>query len=219
MSDLGDGERPPEQTMGELSAQTDPLRGPKSKTQRQSLANERAARAVDLRTRGSKTYQQIGEELGITPQAAKAAYERGVKMLVPREEIDEARQVALAKLDQWEQMMIEEYHREVVMVNFGKVIHDDSGAPMLDFSHRQGIMDRLIKIERERRAVQGYQAPSKRVLEVITADMFDKAIKQLNAEAAELERQHQEAETEAGLKALMRDNSIIDAEIVEEDEV
>jgi hypothetical protein len=174
-----------------------------------------------MRTRQSKTYSQIANELGISTSAAMAAYNRGVRMLVPREEMDEARQRALATLDQWQQMMLEEYYRENVMVNFGKVIKDDNGVPLLDYSHRQSVMDRLIKIERERRAIAGYAAPSKRVLEVITADMFDKAIKQLNAEAAALEQQHADAEAALGLKALMRDSTpadlIEDAEVIEDE--
>lgn len=201
---------------------------PTAKRKRMSLANERATKAVHLRHTKSWTYQQIGSELGITPQAAKAAYERGVKMLVPREDIDEARRTALAKLDQWEQMMLEEYYREIVMVNFGKVIFDkdpkehSDAKPILDYSHRQGLMDRLIKIERERQAILGYKAPSKRVLEVITADMFDKAIAQLNADAEALEAQSRSAEDAIGLQALNPaqrelENSIIDAEVVEDD--
>ena len=125
-------------------------------------------------------------------------------------------------------MMLEEYHRDIVMVNFGKVIYDldpkthPEAKPLLDYGHRQGIMDRLIKIERERQAILGYKAPSKRVLEVITADMFDKAIAQLNADAEALEAQSRAADDALGLQALNPaqrelESSIIDAEIVEDD--
>lgn len=199
---------------------------PNGKTKRMSLANERAAKAVEMRHVESKTFQQIGTELGITPQAAKAAYDRGVKMLVPTQQVDEARQAALAKLDRWEQMMMEEYYRGVVMVNFGKVIYDkdpkthEDATPILDYAHRKDIMDRLIKIERERRSIMGYQAPSKRVLEVVTQDVFDKAIRQLNAEAAALEEQSAQAERERGSAAIgpHNDPNVIDAEVVEEED-
>lgn len=225
----GWGDEPaPSEDDGQQNDETGARPGPTAKRKRMSLANERATKAVHLRHTKSWTYQQIGSELGITPQAAKAAYERGVKMLVPREEVEEAKKVALAKLDQWEQMMLEEYYREIVMVNFGKVIYDrdpkenPDARPLLDYAHRQGIMDRLIKIERERQAILGYKAPSKRVLEVITADMFDKAIAQLNADAAALEEQARSAEDAIGLQALNPaqrelENSIIDAEVVEDD--
>src|SRR3974390_1829266 len=100
----------------------DQSRAPNGKTQRMTLANERAVKAVQLRHAESWTFARIGEELGITPQAAKAAYERGLPLMVPKQDADEGRRRALDNLDAWQQMMIEEHYREVVMVNFGKVI-------------------------------------------------------------------------------------------------
>ena len=61
-------------------------------------------------------------------------------------------------------------------------------------------IDRLLKIERERRTIIGYTAPSKRVLEVITEDQLDRAIRQYNEEAEVLERDA--AEIEARRKAV-----------------
>lgn len=164
---------------------------------RQAIADTRAVRAVHLKIVESKTYGQIAEELGISAQAAQAAYKRGVKMLVPEDEVIDSKRIALQKLDVWEQMALEIYNAEHIMVNFGKVVYG-----VFDYGPKLQAIDRLIKIERERRAIIGYSAPSKRVLEVVTADVFDKAIEQLNKEAADLERVTQAKDLAAGMAEL-----------------
>jgi uncharacterized membrane protein YgaE (UPF0421/DUF939 family) len=55
-------------------------------------------------------------------------------------------------------------------------------------------IDLLLKIERERRTIIGYTAPSKRVMEVITEDQLDRAIRQYIEEAEALERDAAEIE-------------------------
>lgn len=177
---------------------------------KQAEADTRAVRAVDLRIRKSYTYQQIADELGITSQSAQDCYARGVRLLIPTEDVEEAKQIALSKLDVWEQMVLDVYHAKQYLVNFGKVVTemvlgDDNKmheVKVLDEGHKLAAIDRLVKIARERRAIIGYTAPSKRVLEVVTADVFDKAIEQMNAEAASLERQARIKDMDAGLEAL-----------------
>jgi hypothetical protein len=163
---------------------------------RQSRADARSVRAVHLRTVDGKNWPQIGRELDITPQAAQAAYKRGVLMLVPRDDIETYRELALQKLDIWEQEVLAILRNEHVMVNFGKVVPG-----VYDDGPKLAAIDRLVKIERERRAIVGYSAPSKRVLEVVGEDAFDRAIRQLNEDAARLER---DAELHDQLEAAMR---------------
>jgi hypothetical protein len=110
-------------------------------------------------------------------------------MLIPKQEVEVAKEIALEKIDIWEQMALDVYHRKHVMVNFGKVV---DGAE--DFGPKLMALDRLIKLETLRKSIVGYTAPSKRVLEVVSEDAFSKAIDALNAQAAELERQAAQAE-------------------------
>ena len=152
------------------------------RVRRRGIADERAVRAVHLRTVESNTWQQIGNELGVTAGAAQAAYNRGVLLLVPKDDIDFYRGLALQKLDIWEQEVLEIFRKDHPLVNFGKVVFGE-----FDESVKLAAMDRLIKIERERRAIMGYSAPSKRVLEVISEDAFDRAIRELNVQAEQLE--------------------------------
>lgn len=151
---------------------------------RQSLADQRAVRAVEMRTTQGSTWAKIGSELGVTPQAAQGAYRRGVLLLVPADDIAEYRALALQKLDYWEEKMLFILEGVYEMVNFGKKIDG-----VVDVAPNMQAMDRLVKIERERRAIVGYSAPSKRVLEVVSEDAFERAIRELNEDSARLERE------------------------------
>jgi hypothetical protein len=150
---------------------------------RRSRADERAVRAVELRIVNGWSYAKIGQELGIGAPGAKHAYERGVLMLVPQDDITTARQTALQKLDQWEEEILLIARAQHPLVNFGKVVFGE-----YDSAINLAAYDRLIKVERERRSIVGYSAPSKRVLEVINEDSFEKAIRELNLQAEALER-------------------------------
>lgn len=151
---------------------------------RQAVADERALKTWEYRIKEGLTYKQIGEKLGITAGAAKAAYDRGRIMLIPKEDVEVAKEIALQKLDIWEQMMIDVYQRKHKLVVMGKLIEGGE-----DFGPKVQAMDRILKIEAMRTKILGYAAPSKRVLEVISEDKFDEAIRALNEQAAELERQ------------------------------
>lgn len=165
-------------------------------TRRRGVADERAVRAVHLRTVESWSWRQVGDDLGITPQAAQAAYNRGVILLVPKDDIDAYRALALQKLDVWEQEVLEILRHDHPLVNFGKVVPGE-----FDEAVKLAAVDRLVKIERERRAIVGYSAPSKRVLEVISEDSFDRAIRELNVQAENLER---DTEMQDALKEAIR---------------
>jgi hypothetical protein len=90
-----------------------------------------------------------------------------------------------------------------VLVSHGKVARRfvNGGPEVLeDYLPKLRAIDLLLKIERERRTIIGYTAPSKRVLEVITEDQLERAIRQYIAEAEALERDA--AEIEARRKAV-----------------
>lgn len=163
----------------------------RSRAQRRYQADERAVKAVEMRHAKSMNWSQIARELGVTPQGAKNAYDRGVIALIPRSDVDSYREMALAKLDLWEQLTLDLYSKTYVTVNFGKLVTDADGVPVEDWAPKRQLIETLLKIEKERRAICGYSAPNKRVLEVVGEDAFDRAIRELNQDAERLERETQ----------------------------
>ena len=164
---------------------------------RKALADQRAMMALEMRSVEGKTYAQIGADLGISPGSAQDAYRRGVAMSVPRDAMDEAKALALQKLDIWEQMALEQYHARHVLVSHGKVARrlvNGELEVVEDYLPKLRAIDLLLKIERERRTIIGYTAPSRRVLEVITEDQLERALRQYNEEAERLERETAEIE-------------------------
>jgi hypothetical protein len=104
-------------------------------------------------------------------------------MLIPKDDIESAKEIALEKINHWEAKCWEIYDQDHVMVNFGRVVEG-----IQDYGPKIQVIDRLVKLERLRMEIIGYKAPTKRVLEVVTEDVFDKAIAELNEQAARLER-------------------------------
>ena len=169
---------------------------------RKSIAEERAWKCYDMRIREGLTWKQIGERLGIPPSTAKHAYDRGRMMLIPKQDIETAKEIALEKLDMWEQMALEMFNHKHPMVSFGKLVPG-----VEDWAPKKQAIDTLVKIEAQRTKIIGYSAPSKRVLEVVNEDTFDKAIAALNEQAAELERQAQR-EMEGQADAIVEERAL-----------
>jgi hypothetical protein len=137
-------------------------------------------RALEMRSVEGKSYAQIGAVLGISAGSAQDAYRRGVAVSVPRDAMDEAKALVLQKLGIWKQMVLEQYHARQVLVSHGKVARRlVNGEPEVleDYLRKLRAIDVLLKIERERRTIVGHTAPSKRVVEVITEDQLDRAIR------------------------------------------
>lgn len=161
--------------------------------------NARARKVYDMKIIEGKSYVQIADELGIDQGTARRAYTRAQKVLIPSDDTDEARITALEKLQYDEQFVRAIMESDHVLVSFGKVVTDSAGQAQYDLMPKLQAFDRLLKIYKERRDIMGYTAPSKRVLEVVSEDTFDKAIRELNERAAELER---EAERKKDVEAL-----------------
>jgi hypothetical protein len=185
---------------------TNERRGTGSNVTRQALADRRSVEAYDLRTRKFFSFRQIADELGMSVFGAHAAYERGVQMFVPKEEMEAAKTLALLKLDTMEQMALEMWNADHWLVNFGKLViremPDGTEEMVPDWGPKNQAINTMLSIQKERRAIIGYTAPSKRVVEVVTADVFDKAIQDLNREAADLERATQGKELAESMQAL-----------------
>ena len=77
---------------------------------RRALADQRAMRVLEMRSVEGKTYADRDRFGHQCPGSAQDAYRRGVAMSVPHDWENDAKALALQKLDIWEQMAPEQYH-------------------------------------------------------------------------------------------------------------
>lgn len=116
-------------------------------------------RAAEMRSQGL-SYQQIGDQLGMSRQAAHKAVQRAIAE-IPKDGTQEALALELAKLDR-----IERYYHQVLgrthlrVGNTGKIVLDDKGDPVLDESPRMQAADGILKTQAQRAKLLGLNAPT-----------------------------------------------------------
>lgn len=141
---------------------------------------ERDAEAARMRAR-SRTYQEIGDTLGVSRQAAHQMVKRALAAVL-EEPAEELRQVELAKLDVLERAVTAVLEREHLMVSHGRIVSrrtdqieqrdgqdvtDIDGNPVYiweelkDDSPVLAAADRLVKISESRRKLMGLDSPVK----------------------------------------------------------
>lgn len=97
-----------------------PISGAKAIT-----AEQRTARAIELRLR-NYTLQQIADEVGYSdPSSAFKAIMRGLAAELPEAQRDQLRRLEVAKLN-----ALEEAHRPAATL--GEIVHDAAGDPLYD---------------------------------------------------------------------------------------
>ena len=125
--------------------------------------------AAELRVLGL-TYQQIGDRLGYSRQAAYQAVERAIAD-IPRMATEELRTIELEKLDDLERklrMILQRKHYKVSAS--GKVVYDSTGEPVTDSGPEiQAIMG-ILKVIDKRAKLLGLDAPVKTQTEVTVYD-------------------------------------------------
>jgi hypothetical protein len=128
-------------------------------------AIDKAGKALELRKAGL-SYGLIAKELGYADASgAHRAVERGLRLLVPKELVEEMRAIELERLDNlWRPM-------------YTKALQGDRLA-----------VDRCLAIMERRSRFLGLDAPLKIQQMVITEEQFREAIDQLNREAEILEQ-------------------------------
>lgn len=136
---------------------------------------ERDHRAAEMRSQGW-SYQQIGDNLGITRQAAHLAVHRAIAD-IPKDGTEAALALELAKLDR-----LERYYHGVLgrthyrVGNNGKVVmmFDDKEkkeVPLLDEGPRMDAASGILKAQAQRAKLLGLNAPTLTRGEVIVYDV------------------------------------------------
>jgi hypothetical protein len=127
-------------------------------------AAERQQKALEMKRTGA-TYQQIANALGYRNRSSSAdAVTRALRATVSKETAHELRLIELARLDaMW-------------LVLWPRVLSGDLNA-----------VDRCLRIMERRAAICGLNAPTRLRMPVITEEDFQKAIEEVERQAAALE--------------------------------
>lgn len=183
-----------------------PTRGGNGRFARTLETAQKDAEAVALRSKGW-TFQRIADELGLADKASAYHAVQRAFADVPYEAVDEARRLDLERIDRlidqaWAVMEREHVaysNGQVVRQRTGDVERDDDGferlddkgktipvyEPVMDDGPVLQAIDRIRSLLERRAKIIGYDAPVRSRVEVITHDMVEDAIVQLEAELAE----------------------------------
>ncbi|WP_062434957.1 helix-turn-helix domain-containing protein [Herbidospora daliensis] len=140
----------------------------KGRYDRDPTVAERDAQAAALRAR-SLTYQQIGDQLGISRQSAYEAVKRALADTLA-EPAEAVRTLELERLDGMWQAVQGVLERKHLTVSNGKVVQlpDEDGklVPIEDDAPILQAVDRLLKIQERRAKLLGLDTPVKQELTV-----------------------------------------------------
>lgn len=157
---------------------------------------ERENRAVAMR-RDNHDYGTIARACGWETEAgARLAVERALKR-AEATNIEEYRRVEGAKLDQAEAELLEIRQTRHVVVSHGRVVYDlgpdnedgsrGESVPVEDVGPRIRAIQAFIRVAERRSKLMGGDAPMRKVIEVYTEELGQKAVDELNAQLAALE--------------------------------
>lgn len=138
---------------------------------------ERDAEALNLSIRG-RTLQAIGDQLGMTKQSAALAVKRGrsaVSTLLADEQVKEA----VAELDYLRAVAHRVLETDHYVVSAKGAIVYRNRKPLIDDAPTLAALDRLLKINEQRRKIFGTDAPTKARVEVHTTNGLDRSIASL----------------------------------------
>lgn len=121
---------------------------------------ERDGQAAGLRADG-RTFQQIADALGYADKGEAWRAVQRAKTAILKEPVERLIQTEAERLDELYAEALEVLARDHVTVSHGRIVCDDTGAPILDDGPKLAALDRLVKIRESYRKLHGLDAPSK----------------------------------------------------------
>jgi len=152
---------------------------------RRSLADrERDAQAVDLKRRGLN-HDQIAAQLGFKSRSsAWEAVRRGIADS-HQHSGPEVMQMQLDRLDDYRRAALRILHGKHIAHSNGRVMFDpDTDKPLTDPLPSLHAIDKLLKIDDAENKLRDLYPPAKSRVEVITTDMVEAKIMELEADLA-----------------------------------
>jgi hypothetical protein len=121
---------------------------------------EKDHRAAEMRSR-SMTYEQIGNQLGVTRQAAHQMVQRAIND-IPKDGGEQALAMELMKLDYIERRaFVIATTKHPVISNGGKVVLRSGGVEIEDDTPILKALDTLLKVSQTRAKLLGLNAPTR----------------------------------------------------------
>lgn len=141
------------------------------------------ADAARLRAAGF-TYPEIAQQVGCAISTAHERVRRALKA-VPADAVAELRQIEQQRLDDLWKIAWAIATRTHPLVSHGKIIVGENGKPLSDDGPKVQAVIALLRIQERRARLMGLDEPTKHRIEVISEDVVDKAIRELEEELAE----------------------------------
>jgi hypothetical protein len=126
------------------------------------------------------SYRAIAEHLGLTLKTVELGVQRAIRR-IPHENAEELLTIELERLDEAYrrcQVIVDAAH---VTVSNGRLVMMD-GVPIPDDAPVLAAVDRMLKISDRRSKLLGLDAPVRSRVEVVTDDMAQQLISQMQAE-------------------------------------
>ena len=143
--------------------------------------------AAEMRSK-AMTYQQIGEALGISRQAAHKAVQRAIDE-IPKEGTEQVLSMELQKLDYLERRLfkiVEDLH--VTIARSGKIVMYDDGTPVPDEAPVIQAIAALLRVGDRRSKLLGLNAPAKAEVDVTIQEHAGEVDRAIWERAIEFER-------------------------------
>lgn len=168
----------------------------KSKAEIENEVRQREAEAVRLRT-ANTSYEEIARQLG---WANGTAARRAIQRALDRHEeegVEDLRRIENAKIDWAEAQLVEIIEGFAPLVDHGKIMsmpvwdeerQQNTQVPLRDLKPVVAALREFRHLLGRRAALRGLDAPMRKVLEVIPADVVEAEIKRIEAQAEKMER-------------------------------
>jgi hypothetical protein len=143
-------------------------------------ATARQVEALRLRANG-QTFDEIGQALGITKQAAFKLVTRALEATL-REPAEQVRLLELERLDQLQLEALEVLHRRHLVVQGAKIVKGDDGQPLVDDAPILQAIATIVRLMERRSRLLGLDAAQRH--EVLTLDAIDQEIARLEEQVA-----------------------------------
>jgi hypothetical protein len=137
------------------------------------------ARCLELR-RAGLSYRDIARTVGLSVANVHGRVTRGLDR-TRREPADGLRELELDRLDVLQVVLTQVLRREHVTISGGKVVQDEDGRSYRDDGPVVAAAQALVRVQESRRRLLGLDAPAKVEAKILTVDVMDARIAELES--------------------------------------